>query len=204
MRIATKVSSLIVLLALLTGSFSVVPAAPSAPWQSKVDPWVIETASMGETEFIVFLSEQADLSGAASLKTKLEKGTYVFQRLTEVANRTQPAVIAALKTHGVQFKPYWVANMLWVRGDLSLILACSSLLLLSGLGIGLFAVVTWEGFGNALEGWEKNLASDVLRIPAWPFLLFVPAGAGQLVLVLLCQLFEFLGGATREIQARKI
>ncbi len=121
MRITTKVSSLIVLLALLTGSFTVVPAAPSAPWQSKVDPWVIETASTGETEFIVFLSEQADLSGAASLKTKLEKGTYVFQRLTEVANRTQPAVIAALKEHGVEYKPYWVANMLWVRGDLNLV-----------------------------------------------------------------------------------
>ena len=123
MRIATKISSLILLLALLTGSFTVVPAAPSAPWHSKVDPWVIETASTGETEFIVFLSEQADLSGAASLKTKLEKGTYVFQRLTEVANRTQPALIAALKDRGAQYRPYWVANMLWVRGDLNLVQA---------------------------------------------------------------------------------
>lgn len=61
------------------------------------------------------------------------------------------------------------------------------------IGICLFAIVTWEGGINALEGWEKNLASDVLRIPAWPFLLFVPVGACLLVLVLCCQLFEFFG-----------
>jgi TRAP-type transport system small permease protein len=61
------------------------------------------------------------------------------------------------------------------------------------IGIGLFAVVTWEGAVNAFEGWGKNLASDVLRIPAWPFLLFVPVGACLLVLVLFCQLCESFG-----------
>jgi TRAP-type C4-dicarboxylate transport system permease small subunit len=61
------------------------------------------------------------------------------------------------------------------------------------VGIGIFIVVTWEGAINAFEGWEKNLASDVLRIPAWPFLLFVPVGACLLVLVLFCQLFESFG-----------
>jgi TRAP-type C4-dicarboxylate transport system permease small subunit len=65
------------------------------------------------------------------------------------------------------------------------------------IGIGLFTIVTWEGWNNALDGWEKNLASDVLRIPAWPFLLFVPVGAGLLVLVLFCQLFESFGGPSR-------
>ncbi len=123
MRTATKISSLFVLLALLIGSFTVAPAAPSVPWQSKVDPWVIETASAGETEFLVFLTEQADLSGATSLNTKLEKGNYVFQRLTQVAARTQPALIAALEARGAQYRPFWIANMIWVRGDINLIQA---------------------------------------------------------------------------------
>jgi TRAP-type C4-dicarboxylate transport system permease small subunit len=65
------------------------------------------------------------------------------------------------------------------------------------IGIGLFTIVTWEGWNNALDGWEKNLASDVLRIPAWPFLLFVPVGACLLVLVLFCQLFESLDKSNR-------
>jgi TRAP-type C4-dicarboxylate transport system permease small subunit len=65
------------------------------------------------------------------------------------------------------------------------------------IGIALFTIVTWEGWNNALEGLEKNLASDVLRIPAWPFLLFVPVGACLLVLVLFCQLFESFGKSNR-------
>ena len=92
MHIASKILSITLLLALALGVFSAAPAAPSIPWQSKVDPWVLNTAAEGETEFLVYLNEQADLSGAAALKTKLEKGNYVYQKLTEVANRTQGAL----------------------------------------------------------------------------------------------------------------
>ncbi len=123
MHIATRILSIAAVLALLFGSFTAVPAAPSVPWQSKVDPWVLQTASKGDTEFLVFLTEQADLSPAAALATKLEKGAFVFQTLTEVANRTQPAVIADLKARGAQYRPYWVANMIWVRGGSGLVQA---------------------------------------------------------------------------------
>jgi subtilisin family serine protease len=92
----------------------------ASDWQAEVDPWVIETASAkGETEFIVFLSEQADLSLAQSLQTTLEKGTYVFETLSATADRTQVPVIATLEQLGAEYKSYWVANMIWVRGDLS-------------------------------------------------------------------------------------
>lgn len=86
-------------------------------WQNKVDPWVLETAAEGETEFLVFLQEQADLSGAAALGSKQEKGAYVFQQLSETAARTQAALIAELEAQGLAFRPYWVANMIWVRGS---------------------------------------------------------------------------------------
>jgi subtilisin family serine protease len=124
MRLSFRWLSLMALLFLITSSFSVSTAISSpqpaqpGPWQTKVDPWVLETATQGETEFIVFLAEQADLSGAASLKTKLEKGIYVYQRLTEVAARTQPPVLAALESLGVEHRPYWVANMIWVRASM--------------------------------------------------------------------------------------
>ena len=32
--------------------------------KSKVDPWVLQTAAEGETEFLVYLTTQADLSAA--------------------------------------------------------------------------------------------------------------------------------------------
>jgi serine protease AprX len=89
----------------------------AATWQSKVDPWVLATAAGGDTEFIILLRQQADLSGAAALPTKIEKGTYVFEQLTAVASRTQPALLAELERHDASYRPYWVANMVWVRGS---------------------------------------------------------------------------------------
>ncbi len=55
----------------------------------KIDPWVTASAENGDTDFLVFLAEQADLSQAGKLETKLEKGEYVFKQLTETARRTQ-------------------------------------------------------------------------------------------------------------------
>ena len=108
--------TLVVTFVLITSSVSLA-ATPAgvAPWQDKVDPWVLDTIAGGETEFIVFLAQQADLSGAAVLASKLEKGQYVFEQLTKMAEQTQGPALAALRAQGVEHRPYWVANMIWVR-----------------------------------------------------------------------------------------
>ncbi|MDD5468349.1 MAG: hypothetical protein PHS96_11130, partial [Anaerolineales bacterium] len=93
----------------------------SPAWQAKVDPWVLDRAESGETEFLIVLSEQADLSGAASLKTKAEKGAYVYRRLTEVARRTQAPLLHELKRRGVPHRAFWVSNMIWVQGSPTLV-----------------------------------------------------------------------------------
>jgi subtilisin family serine protease len=116
----------IVSLTFLLFAFTLISAmtqtADAGAWKTAVDPWVLQTAAEnGETEFLVFLTEQADLSAAESLATKLDKGTYVYQQLTATAARTQPAVTAALDNLGVQYRPYWVANMIWVRGDAAVV-----------------------------------------------------------------------------------
>ena len=116
-----KALSLITLLMLLTiVSSSLAVAAQEAPdaWRAKVDPWVLDTAAEGDTEFIVFLSQQADLDGAEALTTKLEKGRFVFETLTQTADATQGPVLKALQAAGVEYRPYWVANMIWVRGGM--------------------------------------------------------------------------------------
>lgn len=96
--------------------------AKAATWQDKVDPWVMDTAlAEGQTEFLVYLTEQADLSAAADLTTKEAKGNYVFQTLTATADRTQGPVLAQLRDLGVEHQAYWVANMIWVRGDLNVV-----------------------------------------------------------------------------------
>ncbi len=116
-----KALSLITLLVLLViASSSLALAAQEAPdaWRAKVDPWVLDTASEGETEFIVFLSQQANVSGAEALTSKVEKGRFVFEALTQTADATQGPVLKALQAAGVEHRPYWITNMIWVRGGL--------------------------------------------------------------------------------------
>jgi serine protease AprX len=124
MYLRTSWLNLIAILCLL-GSITIInPAAPALAWESKIDPWVLNKVTNSpeaQTEFLLFLNEQADLSGAAGLKTKLEKGTYVFQHLTALANRTQKPVIAALDAQGAAYESYWIANMIWVRGNARLL-----------------------------------------------------------------------------------
>ncbi len=92
----------------------------------KVDPLVWETAtstalsagvSSPNAEFLLYLTTQADLSTADLLPDKQAKGQFVYQQLTAVAQQTQPAVMAQLESLGVPYRPFWVANMIWVIGD---------------------------------------------------------------------------------------
>jgi serine protease AprX len=89
----------------------------TSDWQAKVDPWVLQTSAQGETEFLIFLAEQADVSGAAHFPTRIEKGRFVLERLNEVAQRTQPGVVAALKKLSAEYRTFRVANMIWARGS---------------------------------------------------------------------------------------
>src|SRR5687767_3079668 len=102
-----------------TSTGAVSSAAP--PWSAKVDPWVVSTAGAGPTEFLVFLTEQGDLSAAAAIVAKADKGRYVTDTLRATAARTQGPLLAFLAGRGAEHRAYWVANMVWVRGDLALV-----------------------------------------------------------------------------------
>ena len=56
----------------------------------KIAPWVMEhTAGDAQAEFLIVLADQADLSGAEALPTKLAKGRYVRDALWSKAQPTQ-------------------------------------------------------------------------------------------------------------------
>jgi serine protease AprX len=94
------------------------PGAPNRTWQSKVDPWVLEQAARGETEFILMLDQQADLSHAVRLTRKADKGHYVYQQLHQTALHSQASLLEALRCEKIKHQSFWVANMVWVRGSL--------------------------------------------------------------------------------------
>jgi serine protease AprX len=102
------------------------PAGAHADWQQKVDAAVLQAVANGETELLVLLSEQADLSEAALLQTKEGKTNFVFQRKTAVARATQPAVTAVLDALGAPYRSFWIVNALHVRGGLAVVQALAA------------------------------------------------------------------------------
>ena len=96
-------------------------AAVAQDLHQKVDPWVIEKTAGGQAEFLVMLREQADLRGARALPTKTQKSAFVADALSSTAARVQAPLLALLEARGAEYRSYWVANMIWVRGDRSLV-----------------------------------------------------------------------------------
>lgn len=119
---------LVVPLVLLVLPWARPMAAAEAGWERKVDPWVLERArDLGETEFLLVLAEQADLSGAARVSGKEAKGRFVFERLRETAERSQPAVVAQLEARRLAYRRFWISNMIWVRGGAADVAALAGL-----------------------------------------------------------------------------
>ena len=95
-------------------------------WQGKVDASVLTAASGGQADFLIYLSSQADLSGAEQLNTKEEKGAYVYAQLSRVAEATQPQVLQTLKQFGVSYQSFWITNAIWAKGNLEVLQAVAS------------------------------------------------------------------------------
>ncbi|HMG33509.1 MAG TPA: S8 family serine peptidase, partial [Blastocatellia bacterium] len=84
----------------------------------KIAPQVLEqTAGGRKTEFLVVLSDQADLTLADSFKTKREKGEYVYRALLEKAGSTQPAIIEWLSTRAIPHQSFYIVNAILVNAS---------------------------------------------------------------------------------------
>lgn len=64
--------------------------------------------------FLIILSEQADLSGAAVIADPTARREFVRERLLETARRTQPPVTQALDAAGLAYRPFYLINMIRV------------------------------------------------------------------------------------------
>ena len=112
---------------LLVGFALTTPKLQSAVWRAKVDPSVLAAAANGQTEFLIYMSSVADLSAAKSLRTKAEKGKYVYEKLTATAEASQPAVRQTLDGLGAEYRSFWISNVIWAKGSLAVIEAVAPL-----------------------------------------------------------------------------
>src|SRR6476619_3450296 len=86
---------------------------------NKIAPWVMENTANGQAaEFFVVLADQADLSPAASLPTKAEKGRFVYQALQNKAQTTQGSILQWLRDRGLEHRSFYLVNGILVKGTL--------------------------------------------------------------------------------------
>src|SRR5882757_590016 len=84
---------------------------------NKIAPWVMEHSANGQqAEFFVVLTDQADLSAAAALQTKAEKGRYVYSALLNKAQTTQGSILQWLRERGLEYRSFYIVNAILVKG----------------------------------------------------------------------------------------
>ena len=86
----------------------------------RVDPQIMAdmaASSDGETEFLVFLNDQADLSHAYTIADWGERGGDVYQTLTRHAERSQRELRVWLDARHTDYQPLWMMNALVVEGN---------------------------------------------------------------------------------------
>jgi serine protease AprX len=121
--IVVTIAMLLTWMAISLGTASPTDAAGS----EKIDARVLADSANGQTAHVlVVLAEQADLSGAAGLAGKSAKGQFVTDLLRDTAARTQPAVTRELDKMGVSYRPYWIANLIAVQADRTVIEALAA------------------------------------------------------------------------------
>src|SRR5208283_2631216 len=97
---------------LLAGLVPLCWSAQSPSPNGKIATRVLaETASGGTTEALIVLTQQADLSPAYTMQTKLEKGSFVVNSLRTVASRTQGPILSLLQQRGVPYQSFYIVNM---------------------------------------------------------------------------------------------
>jgi len=108
-----KTFSLLGMLVLLASAVPLSTIAAPAPQNAlgKIETLVLEEINAaGQTDYFVWLTEQADVSYADQLTTKLEKGTYVYETLRATADRTQASLRRYLDQQGVSYRAFYIAN----------------------------------------------------------------------------------------------
>ncbi len=81
-----------------------------------VDSYILDQMEQnGSADFLIVLKEQADLTGVKNLKRKEDKGRFVFNKLRETATRSQVSLIGELKSAGIEYRSFYIQNMVFVK-----------------------------------------------------------------------------------------
>jgi serine protease AprX len=109
---------------------------PQATEQATVSPYLrAELAeSRGDVPILILLKDQPDLglleasatsasatAGNSAEERRAARATYLYQQLTAYAQSSQAELRAWLDSQGIAYRPYYIINMIRVRGDTVLV-----------------------------------------------------------------------------------
>ncbi len=97
----------------LCGLIPTAHAGTAAPVPALSTPDVVSD-NHGDS-WIILLNSQADVSGAATVRGKEKKAEYVFGKLVAVAEASQRQLTEQLTAMGIDFRPFYVVNMIEAR-----------------------------------------------------------------------------------------
>jgi serine protease AprX len=96
------------------------PVGPGIP--PRVEQRVLEDTAGGKSaQFLVLFAQSPNLSQAYHIMDQDRRGWFVYNTLSESANRSQAGVKALLDRRGIPYQSFWVANALVVSGDRALV-----------------------------------------------------------------------------------
>ena len=100
--------------AMLVGSAAVSAASsPSAKISVRVQGQLDRNHA---TSFWILMAAKANLSSAPAIHDWTARGTFVMNRLKNVANASQRNLRYWLHSHGIKYQSYWAANVILVYG----------------------------------------------------------------------------------------
>ncbi len=92
------------------------------PMSEKISPRLRERLhSRSAEEVMIYFSSRADVSGVKLLRTKEEKGRFVFETLRAHTDRTQQRVAELLHSREIPFQRFLINNSLRVTADAALL-----------------------------------------------------------------------------------
>jgi len=87
-----------------------------------VHPLVLTATENGQTsDFFVVLKQTADLTPAAELPSKTERGQFVVNALRAVADSSQAGLKAMLDARGIRYRAFYIVNAILVTGNRALV-----------------------------------------------------------------------------------
>jgi subtilisin family serine protease len=101
-------------------------AATLAPG-AKIAPEVLAATANGQNaSIVILLADQADVSAAYAMKDQDARGWFVYNTLTQHAERTQLGLKTFLTARAASYQSFWAANMIIATADRSLVEALAA------------------------------------------------------------------------------